>query len=185
MICSNRSCPYLQRYGAPAEWPDGTRSCPACGARLEAEREAQSGDKEYARLVTVGEFGEPHEAHLAKGRLEAEGVPACVAGEHLANLHAMFTDTDGLIRLQVAPQDVERALGILGQDHSGTIGDAGAEAAPPPAVMDTCPRCGSASVVVEERAGEGIFGLLLEALRGRRHRCFTCGHRFKQGNPAA
>ena len=184
MICPNRSCQYLQRYGAPAEWPDGTRSCPACGARLEAERAAQTGDAEYVRLVAVAEFGEAHEAHLARGRLEAEGVMACVAGEHLANLHAMFTDTDRLIRLQVAPQDVDRALAILGRDHSGTIDEAGDEAAPP-AVMAICPRCRSASVVAEEREGGGILGLLLAALRGRRQRCLSCGHRSRQGDAAA
>lgn len=178
MHCPNRSCQYLRRYGTPAEMPDGTRACPACGARLEEERSAGGAEREAARRVVVAEFGEPHEAHLAKGRLEAEGVMARVAGEHLASLNAMFSDTGGLIRLEVAPPDVERAIDILAQDHSGTISDEQVEVAPHPPPVTICPRCGSASVVEDEPPGS-LIGLLLAALRGRRERCFTCGHRFR------
>lgn len=199
MICPNRSCLYLQRYGVPAEWPDGTRSCPACGVPLETERDAAGEEREYARPVVVAEFDGPHEAYLAKGRLEAEGVEAWVAGEHLANLHAMFSDTAGLIRLQVSPEDVDRALGILDRDHAAAIGDAGDGAAPPPAATTraapmragtapaatpVCPHCGSAAVVEGAVAGGRLARLLLQALRGRRHSCITCGHRWKAAAPA-
>jgi hypothetical protein len=178
MLCPNRSCQYLQRYGTPAEWPGGTHSCAACGTRLEEERTAEAGEPEYSGLVVIAEFGETHEAHLAKGRLEAEGVMARVAGEHLASLNAMFSDTDGLIRLEVAPQDVERAVEILEQDHSGTISDEDVGVAPQPPATTVCPRCGSASVVEDEPRRGSIIGIILAALRGRRKQCFTCGHRF-------
>jgi hypothetical protein len=184
MICPNRSCQYLERYGAPAEWPDGTRACPACGARLEEETPAETGEPESMRLVAIAEFGEPHEAHLAKGRLEAEGVAARVAGEHLASLNALFADTGGVIRLEVAPADVDRAIEILDCDHSRTIADEVGEAPPQPPAAAVCPRCDSASVVEEEPAGGTILGALLAALRGRRNRCFTCGHRWKKEDPA-
>lgn len=187
MICPNRSCQYLRRYGARAEWPRGTRSCPACGVRLENDPVEVKGEPESVHLVAIAEFGEPHEAHLAKGRLEAEGVPACIAGEHLASMNATFADTGGLIRIEVAPEEAERALAILGRDHSDMFVDEGSEAAmrPPattraPATTSVCPCCGSASVFEEERAGGAFLGALLRALSGRSSRCFTCGQRWKK-----
>lgn len=181
MICRNRSCVYLRRYGARAEWPRGTRSCPACGALLENDSPVDRGGSEPVRLVAIAGFGEPHEAHLAKGRLEAEGVPAFIAGEHLAGMNATFADTGGLIRLEVAPEAAEQALAILDRDHSSMFVDEDSGAAMrSSATTSLCPCCGSASIVEEERAGGAILKVLLEALSGRRRRCFTCGHRWKK-----
>ena len=102
-----------------------------------------------------------------------------VANAYEEEIFSVFElDTGGLIRLEVAPQDVERAVEILEQDHSGTISDEDVGVAPPPPATTVCPRCGSASVVEDEPRRGSIIGIILAALRGRRKQCFTCGHRF-------
>lgn len=179
MICPNRSCQHLKRYGVPADLPLGTRSCPACGGRLEEEPAAGPGDQECVRLVAIVEFGEPHAAYLAKGRLEAEGVTARVAGEHVASLNAMFANTGGLIRLEVAPDDVDRAIEILGRDHREAIPPEAGERPPSEAAPAVCPRCSSASVVEEKRGGGTLLGAVMALWRGPGARCLTCGHRWR------
>ena len=182
MICPNPACPHLGRYGAPAELPDGTRACPACGGALARRFSPDTDDLEPGRLITVARFGEPCAAHLARGRLESEGVPARVIGEHLATLSAIFTDTGGLIRLEVPSQEVGRAVEILRRDHAGAAA-AGEDAGNATTSMRVCRRCGSASIAAAVPIGpRGILARIIGALDPRRNQrlhCLTCGHRWR------
>jgi hypothetical protein len=72
-------------------------------------------DPEYdlEKLVTVETFSSPWEAQLARACLEAEGIHAIVADEHFFRLYSALTSTLGGVRLQVRPEDLDRAAELL------------------------------------------------------------------------
>jgi len=64
-------------------------------------------------LVIVGRFTTPWEAHLARTRLEFEGIDACVHEERLPMINLLSGQLLALNRLEVTPADAPRALAIL------------------------------------------------------------------------
>ena len=88
-------------------------------------------------LKTVATFSFPHEAHIARAKLESEGIPALVADEHTINMQWLYSNALGGVRLQVPPTAFDRAKGILAQDFSDDlIAEIGEE-------PFTCLNCGS------------------------------------------
>jgi tetratricopeptide (TPR) repeat protein len=83
--------------------------------------------------VTIATFGSVGDAHVAKGRLEADGIPAFVLDEYAASTFGL--GQTGGIRLQVRGSDVDRAVQILGleEDEEEEL---------------ICPLCGSRNVRV-------------------------------------
>jgi ascorbate-specific PTS system EIIC-type component UlaA len=65
------------------------------------------------RLVTVAVFVSPHEAGMAKGELEACGIPAFVADEFAIGANPLYSNALGGIKVQVPAQFVEEARQIL------------------------------------------------------------------------
>ncbi len=60
-------------------------------------------------LVTVSAFREPYEAHLFRGRLEAEGIFAVVSHEmHVANKWVLSNALGG-VKVQVSTDEIELA----------------------------------------------------------------------------
>ena len=70
-------------------------------------------EEEPEALVTVGRFYTPWEAHLARTLLESEGIDACVHEERLPGVSLLTGAPTALNRVEVYPEDVERALEIL------------------------------------------------------------------------
>jgi hypothetical protein len=70
-------------------------------------------EEEPEALVTVGRFYTPWEAHLARTFLESEGIDACVHEERLPGVSLLTGAPTALSRVEVYPEDVERALEIL------------------------------------------------------------------------
>jgi hypothetical protein len=64
-------------------------------------------------LVTVASFPDVAEAELAKERLELEGIRAFVIDAQTAGVMPFLTNAIGGVRVQVEPQDAERAKEIL------------------------------------------------------------------------
>ena len=62
-------------------------------------------------LVTVAKFRFPYEAQMWKLKLESEGIKCFVADE---TAYRTVFYMEG-VRLQVAPENIERATGILGK----------------------------------------------------------------------
>lgn len=172
MLCPNGDCPYLSSRGSSAEVID--KVCPYCGCEAEEEPDTS---RDTLAMETIATFREAHEAYLARGALEAEGIPAEVWGEHSASLG--YSDTDGTIRLGVPADQVERALETLAGDHTHVIEDR-LDIEHHPIRVPTCPKCGSASI--QEARGDGIFGIVFElvsGLLGRRWACLTCGEKWR------
>ena len=65
------------------------------------------------RLVTVETFSSPWQAQLARACLESEGIHAVVADEHFYRLYGALSGTMGGVKLQVRPEEAQRAADLL------------------------------------------------------------------------
>lgn len=64
-------------------------------------------------FTTIAHYIDPIEAHLARGRLQAEGIDAHLGDAHLAMANWEWRLAVGGVKLRVAHADVERARGVL------------------------------------------------------------------------
>jgi hypothetical protein len=133
-------------------------------------------------LITVATFTNPLEAHIVRGRLEAEHIETYVAHEHHIWANWFLSTALGGVKLQVRPEDVPRAREILRREQAGDyqalVTDDGEEiAAPRPA----CPVCRSVDIVPERRSGRlSLLIVWLSALPFPYSSvgmvCRNCGH---------
>jgi hypothetical protein len=85
-------------------------------------------------LTRIAAYPNAIEAHLARLRLEAEGIPAFVLDEHLVWADWRLAPMLGGVKLCVHRQDAETAIRLLrAHDHG--------EFALPEESAPTCPRC--------------------------------------------
>lgn len=126
-------------------------------------------------LVTVASYPDAIQAHLARGRLEAEGIGAIVADEHYVSANWMMSNAIGGVKVQVSERMAGRAMEVLRQLDAGEFAIDDAERPD-----GACPRCGSTSV--ERRTGSwrlAFLGLHLLQLplpfRRASHACRACG----------
>ena len=80
-------------------------------------------------------------------KLEAEGIQAFVADEHLVGVHPLTSDAIGGVKLRVPAEDAERARSIVSEDRSGDL--RGVVSRRPRRASPRsrrCPACGSRSV---------------------------------------
>jgi hypothetical protein len=72
-------------------------------------------------LVTVARFATPHEAHLARLRLEGAGIVAVLADENLNRIQPLLGPALGWVRVQVDADDHEAAERVLGRDDPEAV----------------------------------------------------------------
>jgi hypothetical protein len=70
-------------------------------------------------FTTVAHYTDPIEAHLARGRLQSEGIDAHLGDEHLAMANWEWRLTIGGVKLRVADRDAERARAVLRAMEAG------------------------------------------------------------------
>ena len=132
-------------------------------------------------LVTLRKYEGSTEPHLARGRLEAEGIDSAVADEHLADYNLFYGRTMGGVRLLVRSEDAPPAASILDEERVeyGDPRDA------------RCPACGSERVrhglapqnplymllLLVILAPAGLYVLIF--LRWRWY-CEDCGRKWRQ-----
>lgn len=75
--------------------------------------EMADGEERIGDLITVARFTTPWEAHLARTRLESEGIEACVLEERLPPVNLFTGEILALNRLAVNESDADRAREIL------------------------------------------------------------------------
>lgn len=139
-----------------------------------------------SKLVTVGTFTGPIEAHLAKGRLEVEGLPAFVVHEHHIWANWSYSQALGGIKVQVIAEDAVRAAMILKAHAEGEYEAALAHEFPDIDV-DRCPACGSGEftstlawdMLLLVLCTMGLFGIIFPITRDHR-RCVACGNKWKR-----
>lgn len=126
---------------------------------------------------TVARFTDAIAAHIAKGRLEAEGITVFMANEHHVWANWLFSNALGGVELQVRQEDETTARQIIAQINSGHFADAESREE-----VATCPQCGAVTLQEEKGSRKVAFlslFLLQLPLPFRRNRfvCEKCGHR--------
>ena len=66
-------------------------------------------------LIPIATFQNPIDASVARGALEAAGIPAFVPGEHLGVFSVTRSNPDSSVELKVMARDHNRALKVLGR----------------------------------------------------------------------
>jgi hypothetical protein len=89
----------------------------------------------------VESFTSPWDAHITRGLLESEGIPASLASEHHVWANWPFSLALGGVRLQVPTEFADRAQDVLRKQRNGEYQLALEEQQDFPAVR--CDRCGS------------------------------------------
>jgi hypothetical protein len=72
-------------------------------------------------MITIATFDSPTEAHIALGRLQAEGIPCMLADEYMGNYGMPASIAVGGIKLKVEPELAQRALEVLASDRSADV----------------------------------------------------------------
>lgn len=72
-------------------------------------------------LVTVATFDNMLAAYIAKGGLEAEGVPCWLKDENLGQTDWLYNIAVGWIKLQVEDKNSVKAREILATDYSDSL----------------------------------------------------------------
>ena len=104
------------------EFQDWVTVCPDCSVPLvdtlpeEPPKEPEESlvwRQVPAEVVHIASFQYSAEAHLARAKLESEGIPAFVSDEYMGSRNWKFSLVGGGVRLWVRKQDAEAALQVL------------------------------------------------------------------------
>jgi len=131
-------------------------------------------------FVTVATFSRPVEAHLAKTKLESEGIPCFVTDEQLVQVNWLFPNTIGSVKLKVHATYMRRAQDVLRpKPRLVVVAEDNAEI---PDDELICPRCRSFDVYRRRQrfaaVAAAVFGFIVPWL-GRKWMCKQCGYRWK------
>ncbi len=69
--------------------------------------------KNEDEIIVVAVYGTLAAAHIAKGMLEEDGIPAFLKDENMTQLYPMFNSPFGGIKLCIMRKDEERVIEIL------------------------------------------------------------------------
>lgn len=128
-------------------------------------------------FVPLSSYDNYVSAHLAMGRLEAEGIKCWLKDEYTVSIDPILTNAVGGIKLMVDEEKADEALGILNtlkEEYKATL---------------ACPNCGSHDIeyVSSPRKASNWFTAIFSFLLGnfamaaeKQYHCFKCGHEFKE-----
>ena len=74
-------------------------------------------------MMTLASFSQPMGAYLLRARLEGSGITSYVRDENMVAVDRLYSNALGGVKLDVADEDYERALQILGSDGTATEAD--------------------------------------------------------------
>jgi len=137
--------------------------------------------------VTIATYSQPVEAHLARTKLESEGIMCVVSDEHLVRVNWLLSNAVGGVKLRVPSWDAERAREVLRpRPRLVVVAEPGGAGAPPDEDDEEmiCPRCRSFDVYRARfnRRAAGIFWLMFGFIvpwLDRRWLCKQCGYEWK------
>jgi len=104
-------------------------------------------------MVTLRIFDNSIEAHLAKSRLEVEGISSYIFDEHIVTLNPLYNNLVGGIKLKVSEFDLEKAQRILTEIDIKEISDDQGKTI-------YCPQCGSSKIQAGYKSIKNIKGIL-------------------------
>ena|SRR5688572_11258606 len=155
---------------------------------------ADGGRGKSARWVSVSSYDHPAEAHIARQKMESEGIDAYLDNENLVATDFLLSNATGGIKLMVREPDVSAAEAVLRSkgtaelaiEEGRDIGDGGEGDDDSYCDEDwRCPKCHRTDVdLVPLRRRLAMLSLLLLGvpllLASRRLRCRNCGHEWRQ-----
>ncbi len=132
-------------------------------------------------LITIGRYLNPIEAHIVRGRIEAEGVPAYVQHEHHIWAKWTISLALGYVKVQVRPEDVVASIAIIEKLEAGEFALADVDEIE----SNACSGCGSTKI---ERVNWSwklaIWGMLIFSIvilyTLYRVKCIRCKHSWTQ-----
>lgn len=133
-------------------------------------------------LTTVSVHTDPIEAHIVRGRLEAEGIPAHVAFQHHVWMNWSMSFALGQVRIQVPPSYLGRSLAVLHDIRAGEY-NAVVESGQDGPLTLACPACGSFETTVRNWSVKLALLLLFALVQpvpytSHAWRCSACGHKW-------
>ena len=139
-------------------------------------------------IIVLTTYHNSVDAHLARTRLEAAGIPCFLSNESLVTLNVMYSPAAGGVRLHVYARDTERAAEVLrGLPHmyanAGGLASSLDETPREVSASLTCPRCGSSEVGSDVAVTASWWARLRAWLRQQlgselTHHCYSCGLNF-------
>lgn len=135
------------------------------------------------QLVTIKTYTYPHELYIERGKLESEGISTFLKDEITVQVYNFYSNAVGGVKLQVFPDDVERALEILETVKNNT---------PEPVTLSKkeihdktlCPFCGSDDIGKMKKANWLtlipflVIGFILPVFKNS-YLCFKCNRRWR------
>jgi hypothetical protein len=138
-------------------------------------------------LVTAASFLHPWQAHLFRMRLEAEGIEAVIADEHLVSIDWPMAMALGGVKVQVPQEQLAAARTVKALCEAGAyeavlVREFGADDA------SRCPRCG-AGEIMRRKPRTWLLALLASfvstgvifPVRASRFACRACGATWREG----
>jgi len=134
-------------------------------------------------LITVGRFTSPWNAHLARGRLEAEGVLAYVIHEYHVSIDWPYSQALGGVKEQVHPSNKDQAINIISShlkgEYSKDLNNEDFEVE-----MNVCPHCGSSDysshlpkLLILLNFATLLFHIIFP-IRAKNHICIECSKKW-------
>lgn len=132
-------------------------------------------------FVRIASFPEPIEAHLAKTKVESEGIEAYLTNENTIRMDIFYSQALGGVGLYVPEEQAEKAVAALAEriPLADVEKESDTEDQPIRADGDVCPKCHSPNVYADRRPRKPtifffFFGLPLWFFR-RQKKCANCG----------
>ena len=119
--------------------------------------------------MIIASYSKPEDAYLAASALEAAGISVLVRDADTVGTYWLYSNAIGGVKLEIAPEDAERARGILELPRKEE------------SLLLKCPHCGSGNTRLREM---NVFAALSVALgvllpfRSRKVDCLDCGASF-------
>ena len=97
---------------------DGVRSL-----RTPRKLTAEDPRPDMDEFVTIATYDKVTDAHIALGRLAAEGIEAQLFDDHLVQMDWLYSIAVGGIKLRVSRGDAKAAREVLETDYSAVLDD--------------------------------------------------------------
>lgn len=104
-------------------------------------------------MVTLKIFDNPIDAHILKTKLESEGISCYLFDENIVGINPLLNIAVGGIKLNVSPEDLDKALQVLAESDSAVLRDSTNTAI-------VCPHCHSDQIDNTYNRPKGIRSLL-------------------------
>ena len=132
-------------------------------------------------LVTVASFDEPYKAHIARMKLESEGIKCFLSGENFVATYWLLSRVEGGIKLKVKEADSKAAIEILARKETSSDTQLPSELGEYDLI---CPKCRSENIEYERYSWKmAIISILLFRLPltwlKEEYKCLDCGHVWK------